>query len=95
MGPRVRGAGGRGKPGRMGAGAGGMLDAGHARSFHKRKSMRKGDGRYGARGWIQGNGGFNRVSLQFLFQKGFIVVSVQRDIWLYCRRCFMSRLIHA
>ena len=51
MGPRVRGAGGRGKPGRIGAGAGGMLDAGHARSFHKRKSMRKGDGRYGAPGW--------------------------------------------
>ena len=50
MGPRVRGAGGRGKPGRVGAGAGGMLDAGHARSFHKRKSMRKGDGRYGAAG---------------------------------------------
>lgn len=50
MGPRVRGAGGRGKPGRVGAGAGGMLDAGHARSFHKRKSMRKGDGRYGAPG---------------------------------------------
>ena len=50
MGPRVRGAGGRGKPGRVGAGAGGMLDAGHARSFHKRKSMRKGDGRYGTPG---------------------------------------------
>ncbi|KAK9837425.1 hypothetical protein WJX81_001540 [Elliptochloris bilobata] len=45
MGPRVRGAGGRGKPGgRMNTGA--VLDAGHARSFHKRKSMRKGDGRY-------------------------------------------------
>lgn len=42
----MRGTGGRGKPGRMGAGAN-LSEAGTARGFHKRKSMRKGEGRYG------------------------------------------------
>jgi hypothetical protein len=47
--PRMRGTGGRGKPGRMGMPAGGQPDAGAVRGFHKRKSARKVDGRYGAR----------------------------------------------
>ncbi len=45
--PRMRGTGGRGKPGRMGMPAGGQPDAGAVRGFHKRKSARKVDGRYG------------------------------------------------